>query len=235
MSKRIEEILEVIEIVREEFQNAVQDTAIDHIRVIAAKTVAGWRNIKKNTVGDKFIRQLRPDIWRTSEFDKLLEDWLVHDSDELRNIISKHSVDDKDIELINNAFHIASEPDILVAQEFGYDPNDHHFMEGKLKLRLHLRKERNRSLVNHAKKIWNQEQNGRVCCFICTFCFIERYGDVGKGFIEAHHNQPIESLLPDTAVNISDLVPVCSNCHSMLHRNRPWLTVEQLRSTLQGN
>jgi 5-methylcytosine-specific restriction protein A len=26
---------------------------------------------------------------------------------------------------------------------------------------------------------------------------------------------------------------VCSNCHRMIHRRRPWLTIEQLRSILK--
>jgi len=121
-----------------------------------------------------------------------------------------------------------------LAQEFGYDPNEESFKEGKVQLRLHLTKERNRSLVIRAKEIWNREQSGRVGCSICSFSFPETYGKVGEGFIEAHHTQPISSLAPDTIISMADLVPVCSNCHSMLHRHRPWLTVEQLHTIFQS-
>lgn len=120
-----------------------------------------------------------------------------------------------------------------MAQEFGYDPNEKSFKEGKAQLRLHLTKERNRFLVIRAKEIWNREQNGRVRCLICSFSFPETYGKVGEGFIEAHHTQPISSLAPDTIVSMADLVPVCSNCHSMLHRHRPCITAEQLRTILE--
>lgn len=232
MSQRIEEILEVIEEVDTESQNTTGYRSVKRMRCRAVAIVANRRGIRDQTVLDKFIRQLRPHINFADEFDKLLEDWLVHDSDELKNILLKHTSDLRDVELINNAFFKPPEPDVLLAQEFGHDPNEESFKEGKLQFRLHLRKERNRSLVNHAKKIWSQKQYGRIRCSICSFSFPETYGEVGKGFIEAHHTQPISSLAPDTNVNTVDLVPVCSNCHSMLHRHRPWLTVEQLHTVV---
>jgi len=230
MSQRIEQILEVIEEVREKFLNQTEHRSISRMRVEAVSSVADRRKIRNQTVLDKFIRQLQPDIEVAADFDKLLEDWLVHDSDELKNIVLKHKSDRWDVELINNAFYKSPEPHILLAQEFGYNPNEMSFKEGKVQLRLHLTKERNRSLVIRAKETWNREQNGRVRCSICSFSFTETYGEVGEGFIEAHHTQPISELAPDTTINMDDLVPVCSNCHSMLHRHRPWITAEQLRT-----
>ncbi len=230
MSQRIEQITEVIEEVREEFQNRTGVRPVRSMRVRAVATVANRRRIENQTVLDKFIRQLQPDIEVAADFDRLLEDWLVHDSDELKNIILKHRSDLQDTELINNAFYKAPEPDIVLAQEFGYDPNERSFEEGKVKLRLHLIKERNHFLVVHAKRKWNRDQEGGIRCSICSFSFPKTYGEIGKGFIQAHHVVPISSLVPDTIVNMADLVPVCSNCHSMLHRRRPWLTVEQLRT-----
>lgn len=230
MSRRIEQILEVIEEVREKFQGQDGSRSVSRMRRDAVASVANRRGIEKQTVLDKFIRQLQPNIKVAAEFDKLLEDWLLHDSNELKNIILKHKSDSRDAELINNAFYKAPEPDIPLAQEFGYDPNDKPFKEGKVQLRLHLTKERNRFLVIRAKQKWNREQNGQVRCSICSFSFPETYGTVGEGFIEAHHTQPISSLSPDTIVDMADLVPVCSNCHAMLHRHRPWLTVEELHT-----
>ncbi|MBA7674288.1 hypothetical protein ES703_82496 [subsurface metagenome] len=233
MSKRIEQMLEVIEEVREKFQNQSRQS-VSRMRVIAVTSVADRRGITNQTVLDKFIRQLQPDIKVAADFDKFFENRLVHDSDELKNIILKHKSDLRDVELINNAFYKAPESHILLAQGFGYDPSEESFKEGKVQLRLHLTKERNRSLVIRAKEIWNREQSGRVRCSICSFSFPETYGKVGEGFIEAHHTQAISSLAPDTIISMADLVPVCSNCHSMLHRHRPWLTVEQLHTIFQS-
>lgn len=56
-------------------------------------------------------------------------------------------------------------------------------------------------------------------CQACGFDFEERYGDYGKEFIEVHHLVPI-SLYDDehTVDPEKDLVPLCSNCHSIIHR-----------------
>ena len=59
-------------------------------------------------------------------------------------------------------------------------------------------------------------------CAICGFDFEAKYGEVGKEFIEVHHIVPISSIEGEHDVDpITDLIPVCSNCHSMLHRRRP--------------
>jgi hypothetical protein len=230
VSARIKQILEVIEEVREQFQNTSGYRSIHNIRLSAVNSVAAQRGITNQSVLDKFIRQLRPGVGLAADFDKLLEKWLVDNSDELKNIMLKHISDRRDIELINNAFYKAPQNDILLAQEFGYDANEDSFREGKPQLKLHLTKERNHRLVTNAKALWNQKQNGKVVCSVCSFSFPESYGKVGEGFIEAHHTQPIAQLAPDTKISIVDLVPICSNCHSMLHRSRPWLTVEQLHT-----
>jgi len=54
-------------------------------------------------------------------------------------------------------------------------------------------------------------------------------GEIGLGFIEAHHVFPISQLTEETDTKIEDLALVCSNCHRMLHRKRLWLTIEKLK------
>ena len=51
-----------------------------------------------------------------------------------------HATSQHDRELIKNAFYLAPEPDLLLAEEFGLDPNEESFKEGKEKFRLHLLK-----------------------------------------------------------------------------------------------
>lgn len=72
-----------------------------------------------------------------------------------------------------------------------------------------------------------------VDCIVCGFNFEAVYGDLGRGFINIHHVREI-STLPDGYVvdPTTDLVPVCPNCHAMLHRERPAMTPEQLRQEL---
>lgn len=67
-------------------------------------------------------------------------------------------------------------------------------------------------------------------CIICGFDFEHEYGDIGKGYMHIHHVVPISQLGENYIVNpIRDLVPVCPNCHSMLHRKSPPLLPDQLK------
>jgi 5-methylcytosine-specific restriction protein A len=70
---------------------------------------------------------------------------------------------------------------------------------------------------------------GHVCA-VCGFDFASVYGDIGKGFIHVHHVVPIGKIGKEYEIDpIKDLITVCPNCHAMIHRAEPPLTVEQLR------
>ena len=73
-------------------------------------------------------------------------------------------------------------------------------------------------------------------CQVCGLNFAERYGeDLGGGFIHVHHKRPIHTLKASYKVDPKkDLVPVCPNCHAMLHRKEPPLDVEQLQARLNA-
>ncbi len=86
-------------------------------------------------------------------------------------------------------------------------------VEGRRKLRLHLVRERSSKLINQFKNSLES-----YACSICGFDFEKVYGEIGQNFIEAHHKVPLASTGP-TKTRIEDLIPVCSNCHRMLHRN----------------
>jgi len=68
-----------------------------------------------------------------------------------------------------------------------------------------------------------------VRCQCCKMDFGERYGDVGRGFIHVHHQDVLTGGGRRRTNPIEDLCPVCPNCHAMLHRSNPPLTVEELR------
>lgn len=111
--------------------------------------------------------------------------------------------------------------------------NMEQFTEGARKLVVHEARERNKKLVAKAKAHF-KKANGHLFCEVCAFNFSQVYGEVGEDFIEAHHRQPMSELEEDEAVNsIDDLAMVCANCHRMLHRRKPWLTVEELQITLK--
>lgn len=76
----------------------------------------------------------------------------------------------------------------------------------------------------------------KCVCAACGMDFGKKYGDLGEGFIHVHHRVPIASVGQAYQVNpIEDLIPVCPNCHAMLHRRNPPLEVEQLRALIRGD
>lgn len=68
-------------------------------------------------------------------------------------------------------------------------------------------------------------------CKVCDIDFETVYGDVGRGFIHVHHIVPISTIGISKVNPIKDLIPVCPNCHAMLHRgfDGKTLTVEELK------
>lgn len=73
-------------------------------------------------------------------------------------------------------------------------------------------------------------------CAVCDFDFEEVYGDVGKGYIHVHHIKPLCSIKENYVVDpINDLVPLCPNCHAMVHRTDPPMNLDDLRSRIRIN
>lgn len=71
-------------------------------------------------------------------------------------------------------------------------------------------------------------------CAVCAFNFENAYGDIGIGFIHVHHVVDIASIKAEYKVDPSkDLAPVCPNCHAMLHKTKPAMSIESLKSKLK--
>jgi len=86
---------------------------------------------------------------------------------------------------------------------------------------------RNRKLVRDAK------QHYGFTCQVCNFNFQEAYGELGEGYIECHHLNPLAEREGSQETTLEEVAVVCANCHRMLHRRRPALTLEQLRESLR--
>jgi len=71
-------------------------------------------------------------------------------------------------------------------------------------------------------------------CKICSFNFENFYGAIGKNYIHVHHLLPLSEIKGKYVVDpLNDLVPVCPNCHAMIHSTRPALQIDQLKKHLQ--
>jgi hypothetical protein len=79
------------------------------------------------------------------------------------------------------------------------------------------------------------KHHGTICA-VCGFNFVVAYGEVGAGFIHVHHLKPLASIKEGYKVDpINDLVPVCPNCHAMLHRRNPPFSAEELASAMMAS
>ena len=70
-------------------------------------------------------------------------------------------------------------------------------------------------------------------CAACDFDFEKVYGPIGTSFIHVHHLRKIASRGEQYIVDPkNDLIPVCPNCHAMLHTSDPPLSVTQLKENI---
>ena len=104
--------------------------------------------------------------------------------------------------------------------------------EGQLLSRVHRYRERDRTLVKKAKDKFTVE-HGRIFCQACGFDFEKTYGSRGSDFIECHHTKPVSELETNGKTKVSDLVLLCSNCHRIVHRRKPWLTFAELQAQIK--
>lgn len=112
------------------------------------------------------------------------------------------------------------------------EPGIEEAEEGKVATRVHRYRERDRRLVNEAK-VQAIKKYGRLFCAACNFDFSNRYGEIGNGIIDVHHTKPVHTMLPGEKTKVSDLVLLCSNCHRIVHSKRQWLSVEEVRASIQ--
>lgn len=86
------------------------------------------------------------------------------------------------------------------------------------------RKARNQCLLHHG-----------TACSVCGLNFAARYGAIGEEFIHVHHLRELSTIGEEYKVDpINDLIPVCPNCHAMLHQRRPAYSIEELKSIIKN-
>jgi 5-methylcytosine-specific restriction protein A len=90
-----------------------------------------------------------------------------------------------------------------------------------------------RDPVNRRRAIEHHGTN----CSACGFDFARVYGSRGIGYIEVHHTRPLgDNAGPVSIDPRTDLVPVCANCHRMIHRRRDYvLSLADIRGLLAPN
>lgn len=100
--------------------------------------------------------------------------------------------------------------------------------EGLAKEAKVLKRTRNRTARNRCLADSNYK-----CC-ICGFDFQEVYGEIGKEYLEVHHIVPLAKYDRKHVIPQSELVALCSNCHSMIHRKVNVMDVDDLRNIVKN-
>lgn len=126
---------------------------------------------------------------------------------------------------------IASADKAILTEELTHEIKTSEYIvgpEGTARLALHIMYERNRRNRAQAVKIHG------TSCKVCGFNFNNVYGsELAQDYIEVHHIKPLSEGKTHSIDPNTDLVPLCSNCHSMIHRkNGTLLTVQELKSVL---
>lgn len=74
-------------------------------------------------------------------------------------------------------------------------------------------------------------------CYACGFNFEEFYGEYAKDYIHIHHTKPLFEAEGEQEVDpIKDLIPVCANCHSVIHRRKnETKSLEEIKEMIKLN
>ncbi len=102
------------------------------------------------------------------------------------------------------------------------------YLEGKSKEVTQTRYERN----PQARKTCLKHHG--YSCQICNFNFEKTFGEIGKGFIHVHHVNAIAGIGKEYEIDSkNDLIPVCPNCHAMIHSKRPAFTIAEIKEIIK--
>ncbi len=130
---------------------------------------------------------------------------------------------DELLDFLLNPYHLVNDD----VYDVDYPEDDDKLYEGALVKVMANKYERNQKARKEcvAKKGYK--------CLVCGCDFEKAYGEIGKGFIHVHHVVPISSIRQEYELNVdTDLVPVCPNCHYMMHRKDPPYTVEEMKKIM---
>jgi hypothetical protein len=73
-------------------------------------------------------------------------------------------------------------------------------------------------------------------CQVCHVKLSNIYGEITKTLIHVHHIKPISEVGEAYIVDpVSDLIPVCPNCHAVIHLKTPPYTPQEVAAFLIKN
>lgn len=100
--------------------------------------------------------------------------------------------------------------------------------------------EEGQKFIETSTKYERNPINRRIClsskgyaCSVCGLKMEDKYGGIGRDFIEVHHVVPVSEYDGARYIDpLKELFPVCPNCHAMLHRRKPPYSIEELKKMI---
>ena len=119
----------------------------------------------------------------------------------------------------------------------GYDINPITYPDDVLEDEIHIEGASKKILVNTFERnpVARQKciDHYGAICIVCDFDFEKKFGVIGKDFIHVHHLLELNTIRKEYIVNpITDLIPVCPNCHAMLHKKKIAYTINELKKII---
>ena len=212
------------EVLRFQFQHPGRAVTSQDIRDHFGYTSIGASNLLYGGLGNKFAAQLpmetetadsnRTRYWRAlSTGDGSGEHFIWIMRPELANAL----VETKLVQPETDGLALVPDVDI--------HGSSFSAVEGRAKLVFHLIRERNRALIAAKKASVTSPK-----CEVCGFSFIDTYGE---DYCEVHHLTPLADITEDTETTLDDLAIVCANCHRIIHRHTPPVSIQTLRERIR--
>lgn len=125
---------------------------------------------------------------------------------------------------------INSKQEIILPEEVSKQDSN-KLVEGSKKQIIVNAYERNVKARTHCIKIYGAK------CAICGFDFGQFYGNEFEGKIHVHHKVALNEIQDEYEVDPEqDLIPVCPNCHLVLHaKSGGTYTIDEVKSFIDGS
>jgi predicted restriction endonuclease len=201
MSKKIEEILEVLDDVRNRYRYD-KTTPTRDLRRQADLKVAERRRIDPTTVSNKYRRGLKPLVYNTNSFDAFVDSWLRNNSSELRDILLQHCLNSQDQEMVRRFFSSVQALPTLTPVAVDLDePSQPAYVRQETYRIL-----RDTRCAREVKAAYS---------YSCQLCGKSLTLFDGSLYAESHHVKPLGRPHNEPDIR-SNIMCVCPNCHALL-------------------
>ena len=194
------------------------------VRIVGKFKEPAFRSLDATTFEDvtaiTHLSEIEPILFNgQSQVDSIEEADALYLYSGFLDITDKTAVHDAVYDLLNIALIVVS-----IAQT---KSSTNNFTEGAASYEIAKRIERSSAARKKAIALHG------TSCIVCDVNFNDTYGELGENFIHIHHLKPI-SVAGFGEINaVTDLVPVCPNCHAMIHRKSPPLTIETMKKIIK--